>query len=197
MVNHHHSLAQEATSAGLIGALVVAVWFLLLDFLAARPLHIASVLGQVLLFGRRTPDLGQLYWPAVEGYGFFHFISFLVVAAVAVWLLHFAIRHPTWLVGLLLVFVCMEVAVWGASYALLRGTGAEYLRGPVLVGNLLAVLAMGTYFWRTHRLVIRYLARVPLGDTGDEAEVHDAAAWRGMGRWRKRWLPAILTRGIR
>jgi hypothetical protein len=42
-----------------------------------------------------------------------------------------------------------------------------------VVGNLLAVIAMGTYLWRTHRLVIGYLARVPLGDTGDEAEVKE------------------------
>ena len=66
MTRHHHSLADEATSAGLLGATTVAVWFLLLDFIAGRPLHIASVLGQVLLFGRRTPELGYLDWPAVE-----------------------------------------------------------------------------------------------------------------------------------
>jgi len=201
MINHRHSLVREATDAGLLGAGVVASWFLLLDFIAGRPLHIASVLGQVLLFGRRTPELGYLDWPAVEAYGFFHFISFIVVGALAVWLLHFAIRQPTWFVGLLLFFVSLEVTVWGVSYAVFRGTGAEYLRGPVLLGNLLAVIVMGAYLWRTHRLVIRYLARVPLGDTGDEAEVKNAAAWHSMGRWRspwwKRWLRLAFPRGPR
>ena len=196
MVHHHHSLVDEATSAGLLGASVVATWFLLLDFLAGRPLHIASVLGQLLLFGRRTPDLGQLYWPAVEAYGFFHFISFIMVGALAVWLLHFALRQPTWLVALLLLLVSMEVIVWAASYALFSGTGAEYLRGPVLVGNLLAVTSMGVYLWRTHRLVIRYLARVPLGDTGDEPEVKDAAAWHSMAKWRSPWLRRLHRRAF-
>jgi hypothetical protein len=199
MATHHHSLMQEATSAGALGAAVVAAWFLLLDFIAGRPLHIASVLGQILLFGDRTPELERLHWGAVEFYGMFHFLSFVLVGVVAVWLLHLAIRQPTWLVALLLFFVSLEVAVWAVSYAVFRGTGAEYLRGPVLVGNLLAVAAMGTYLWRTHRLVVRYLARVPLGDTGDEAEVKDAAAWHAMRRWRspwwREWIRPVSHRG--
>ena len=182
----HHFIADEATSAGLLGASVVAAWFLLLDFMAGRPLHIASVLGQVLLLGDRTPDLIQLHGGAVELYGFFHFLSFLAVGWLAVRLLHMAVREPVWLMGLLLAFVSLETAVFAVSFALFQGTGAESLRGPVLIGNGLAVLAMGTYLWRTHRLVVRYVARVPLGDTGDEPEVKTAEAWHAMVRWRAR-----------
>jgi hypothetical protein len=36
MGRHHHSIGQEATSAGAIGAAAVAAWFLPLDFVAAR-----------------------------------------------------------------------------------------------------------------------------------------------------------------
>jgi hypothetical protein len=187
MARHHHSLGDEATSAGLLGATAVAAWFLLLDFIAGRPLHIASVFGQVLLLGDRTPELTGLHWGAVEAYGFFHFLSFLAVGWLAVRLLHMAVRQPVWLVGLLLLFVSLETAVFAVSFALFQGTGAEYLRGPVLIGNALAVLVMGTYLWRTHRLVLRYVARVPLGDTGDEAEVKTPEAWHAMARWRTSW----------
>jgi peptide-methionine (S)-S-oxide reductase len=175
-MGRHHFLADEATSAGLLGASVVAAWFLLLDFMAGRPLHIASVLGQVLLLGDRTPNLIQLHGGAIELYGFFHFLSFLAVGWLAVRLLHMAVREPVWLVALLLVFVSLETVVFAVSFAVFQGTGAESLRGPVLIGNGLAVLAMGTYLWRTHRLLARYVARVPLGDTGDEAEVRTAKA---------------------
>jgi methionine-S-sulfoxide reductase len=174
----HHFIADEATSAGLLGASVVAAWFLLLDFMAGRPLHIASVLGQVLLLGDRTPDLIQLHGGAIELYGFFHFLSFLAVGWLAVRLLHMAVREPVWLVALLLVFVSLETVVFAVSFAVFQGTGAESLRGPVLIGNALAVLAMGTYLWRTHGLLVRYVARVPLGDTGDEPEVNTAEAQR-------------------
>jgi hypothetical protein len=187
MVRHHHSLADEATSAGLLGAATVAAWFLLLDLIARRPLHIASVLGQVLLLGNRTPELTQLHWGAAWLYGFFHFLSFLAVGWLAVRLLHMAIRQPVWVVGLLLLFVSVETIVFAFSFALFQGTGAEYLRMPVLIGNALAVLVMGTYLWRTHRLVVRYIARVPLGDTGDEPEVKTPEAWHAMARWRTSW----------
>src|SRR3954452_13298163 len=129
----HRFIADEATSAGLLGASVVAAWFLLLDFMAGRPLHIASVLGQVLLLGDRMPDLIQLHWGAVELYGFFHFLSFLAGGWLAVRLLHMAVREPVWLVGLLLVFVSLETIVFAVSFALFQGTGAESLRGPVLI----------------------------------------------------------------
>jgi hypothetical protein len=181
-----HSIADEATGAGLLGASVVAAWFLLLDLMAGRPLHIASVLGQVLLLGDRTPDLVQLHGGAIELYGFFHFLSFLAVGWLAVRLVHMAVREPVWLMGLLLVFVCLETVVFVVSFPLFQGTGAESLRGPVLIGNGLAVLTMGTYLWRTHRLLVRYVALVPLGDTGDEPEVKTAEAWYAMARWRAR-----------
>jgi hypothetical protein len=186
MARHHHSIGDEATSAGLLGATVVAAWFLLLDLMAGRPLHIASVLGQVLLLGDRTPDLIQLHWGAVELYGFFHFLSFVAVGWLAARLLHMAIREPVWLMGLLLLFVSLETIVYAISFPLFEGTGAESLRGPVLIGNGLAVLVMGAYLWRTHRIVVRYVARVPLGDTGDEPEVRSAEAWHAMARWRAR-----------
>jgi hypothetical protein len=187
MAQHHHSVANEATSVGLLGAATVATWFLLLDFIAGQPLHIASVLGQVLLLGDRTPDLAEVNWGAAYVYGFFHFGSFLLVGWLAVRLLHMAIRQPVWLVGLLLLFVSLELAVFAVSFALFHGTGAEYLRGPVLIGNAISVIAMGTYLWRTHRLVVRYVARVPLGDTGDEPEVKTENAWHAMARWRTPW----------
>jgi peptide-methionine (S)-S-oxide reductase len=176
MARHHHSIADEATSAGLLGASVVAAWFLLLDFMAGRPLHIASVLGQVLLLGERTPDLIQVNWGAVELYGFFHFLSFLALGWLAVRLLHMAVREPVWLMGLLLVFVSLETLVFVVSFPLFQGTGAESLRGPVLISNGLAVLAMGTYLRGTHQELVRYMARVPLGDTGDEPEVLPASS---------------------
>jgi hypothetical protein len=55
------------------------------------------------------------------------------------------------------------------------------------MGNFVAILAMGTYLKRKHQIIDRWLARVPLGDTGEEPEVNTAAAWHGTGRWRHPW----------
>jgi hypothetical protein len=72
--------------------------------------------------------------------------------------------------------VSLETLVFVVSFPLFQGTGAESLRGPVLISNGLAVLAMGTYLRGTHQELVRYMARVPLGDTGDEPEVLPASS---------------------
>ncbi len=188
MIRHHHSLLREATDVWLVGAGTVVGWFLLRDSIAGHPLYTPGALGQIVLFGHRTPEFGWLDWTAIGGYAFLPFILFAAFAVAVVSALHRAIRQPTWLVALLLLFVSAEVFFLGASYALLSRTGAEALWGSVVVANLLAVLAIGVYLWRTHRLVSRWLARVPLGDTGDEAEVNSSAAWHAMASWRAPWL---------
>ena len=45
----------EGTDVGLIGGLVVAVWFLILDTIAGHPFQTPSLLGQMVLFGDRRP----------------------------------------------------------------------------------------------------------------------------------------------
>ena len=192
MIRHHHSLVPEAADVGLIGAGTVAAWFLLVDWAAGHALYTPSALGQILVFGRSTIEAGAVDPAAVAAYTFFHVFAFALLSATLVWLVHFAIRNPSWLVGLLILFVSVELFFYGAAYAVLSRTGAETLWWRVLVANILAVLTMGTYLWRYHRLISRWLARVPLGDTGEEAEVNTAVAWHAMARWRvplwKRWF---------
>lgn len=187
MIRHHHSLLPEAADVGLIGAGTVAAWFLLIDWAAGHPLRTPTALGQILLFGRSTLEVGLVDPQAIAAYTFFHVFAFGALAVPVVWLVHYAIRHPSWLVGLLILFVSAELFFYGAAYGVLSRTGAESLWWRVLVANLLAVLAIGAYLWRNHRIISRWLARVPLGDTGDEAEVNTAAAWHAMRRWRAHW----------
>jgi hypothetical protein len=98
------------------------------------------------------------------------------------------------LFGLFLGFVIFEVFFVGLAYMLVQAVGAVPLSWWSLVlGNLVAILAMGVYLRRKHRIIHRWLARVPLGDTGDEPEVHTAAAYQAMGRWRHPWWERLVT----
>src|SRR5213594_3103649 len=64
---------------GIIGALVVAVWFLILDVMAGRPLYTPALLGNVLLHG--GPPAGAIIVAPLEvaAYTAFHFFVFMVV----------------------------------------------------------------------------------------------------------------------
>lgn len=185
MTRHHHSLMREATDAGFLGAVAVFVWFLIWDTIAGHPLRTPNLIGQLLLYGGVT-DTRPAFIP-IMGYGALSLVAFILLGLVIVRLVHLAIREPTLLFGLLLLFVMFEVFFLGATYTLLHGIGSELAWWPVLGGNLVAVLVMGWALKRTHRIIDRWLARVPLGDTGDEEEVNTPAAWHTMGQWRTPW----------
>lgn len=186
-MTHHHSLAREATDSGFLGAVAVFLWFLLLDTIVGQPLRTPNLLGQALLFGDPLARPG-LDYGAIVAYSTLHLILFTLLGFALVSLVHFAIREPTVLFALFLGFVMFEMVFAGSAYALVQGLGPSPLSWWSLIsGNLVAILAMGTYLKRNHRIIDRWLARVPLGDTGDEPEVRTESAWHSMGRWRHSW----------
>ena len=64
IVEQQDTVGEEGTWIGLIGASVVALWFLARDVAAGHPLRTPSVLGQVLLMGESTPNVDELDFTA-------------------------------------------------------------------------------------------------------------------------------------
>lgn len=195
MIRHHHSLGREATDAGLLGAVAVFFWFLILDSIAGQPLRTPNLLGQSLIYGDSLAPPG-LDFIAIVAYSVLHLIAFTLLGFVIVGLIHLAIRRPTLLFPLFMGFVIFEVLFVGFAYMLVRAIGAGTVEWWSLVtGNLVAILVMGAHLKRSHRIIDRWLARVPLGDTGDEPEVQTPSAWQAMGRWRHPWWERAAVRG--
>src|SRR5689334_5753322 len=73
-------IALDGLFAGMIGALAVAIWFLVLDILAGRPLYTPALLGTVLLHGGKAAAAGITVAPLeVAAYTAFHFVMFMAV----------------------------------------------------------------------------------------------------------------------
>ncbi|HEY7140283.1 MAG TPA: hypothetical protein VIE44_09315 [Methylomirabilota bacterium] len=144
-------VVREGIVAGLLGGSVVAVWFLLYDAVRLRPLHTPALLGAAVLQGLRDPEQLIPQLDVVVGYTVFHFAVFVVFGiAVAAFLLA-AEREPRILLGLLVLFLCFQVFFFGfleALDALLAGVLPWW---NVAIGNLLASVAMITYFFLGHR----------------------------------------------
>lgn len=143
-------LLRQGVMAGAIGATVIALWFFGIDLVAGRPLFTPVTLGQGLL---RTlaPSAPESTAAVVLSYTIFHYAAFVLVGLVAVLIVDAANREPSLLFGFLILFVAMEVGFY-AFVSLLQqvtelGSLAWY---SVMAGNLLAVLAMGTYLLRAH-----------------------------------------------
>jgi len=146
-------LYQEGLVAGIIGALTVAVWFLVVDALQGRPLYTPTVLGTAL-FGRATEigsyDTLPVSMDMVLMFTWVHGLAFAAIGGVASRLLAMAERNPNIGFGVLLLFVVFEFG-FTVTAMLFAAPVLKALTWPaVLVANLLAAAAMGAYFWLRH-----------------------------------------------
>lgn len=163
MTRHHHSVLKEGVVAGLLGAFAVALWFLLLDLAAGRPLFTPSVLGQILLLGRATPVTGTVDAGAVALYTAFHFVAFILFAMAVVKLVHLAINVAIVRFGLLMLFVVFEVFFLAFTYIFFANTRGLFPRGTILAANTIAAVVMTAYLWQRHPSLKRALRQHTLG----------------------------------
>jgi len=144
-------LVWDGLFTGMIGALIVALWFLVLDLANGRPFYTPALLGTVLLHGGAAASNGPIVAPLeVAAYTAFHFISFIVVGYVLSWLMTLFERFPIVFFVLLVVFLCLQLGFFAINIAL----GAQLLghlsAWSVVVANVLAAAGMAFYQWKRH-----------------------------------------------
>src|SRR5919198_2163739 len=157
MAPARRSVLREGIVAGLIGAGVVAVWFLLFDAARGRPFLTPGLLGGAVFQGVSTPVGLQITIANVLGYTLIHGLAFIAFGVVAASLLALSEREPTLFVAFVILFAAFEVFVFGVVGALGRSMLGALVWWAVLVGNLLASVAMLWYLFRAHRALPRSL----------------------------------------
>ena len=146
-----HPLLREGVIAGLIGATCIAVWFLGVDMVAGHAFFTPATLGRALLrvFGPIPADESVVTLVLV--YTVFHYLAFMVVGIFAALVLDVAGREPSVLLGFVVLFAAFEVGFYAlvglVQHASALGTLVWY---QVMLGNLIAAVAMGIYLWRAH-----------------------------------------------
>ncbi len=161
----HNRIVQEGMTAGLLGAVVVALWFLLFDIMRGEPFFTPAALGSALFLGAGSIDQVQVTAWTVLGYTVMHFAAFGVTGFLAAAIATQAEETPPLLLGAILLFVAFEAFFLG-----LLAMVAEFLLGPlawwsIAVGNVLATVAMGYYLWKKHPKLREALAEDPLDRT--------------------------------
>ena len=146
-------VSREGVIAGTIGAATIALWFLILDLIQGRPLYTPTVLGTVLFTGKESlPATGgvPISVDVVVQFTFVHWLVFAAVGGLAAWLLGFAERNANLGFGILLLFVLLECGFLAGAMVFARPILQALAWPAVLLGNVLATLTMGSYFWRQH-----------------------------------------------
>src|SRR5918999_4127522 len=94
MHHQHHSTLREGLVAGIVGALVVTVWYFAVDLGRGEMLYTPNVLGQVFVQGDTVPAVRTISSEAVVQYELLHLALFLVFGLGLAALTHLAVRNP-------------------------------------------------------------------------------------------------------
>jgi hypothetical protein len=154
------TILTEGFITGIIGAGVVAAWFLLLDTIQHEALYTPSLLGTILFKGAGAAGGHHEVDPGmVAAYTIVHHVAFVGVGVVASFLVAEAERIPPIGIALLFLFVFFETAF----HIFLLAVGGPLLgdRGiafwGVAIANLLAAAGMAGYLWYRHpRLLVHF-----------------------------------------
>src|SRR5260370_3344497 len=76
-------VVREGIVSGVIGAVIVAVWFLVYDILAGQAFHTPALLGSVLFNGMQQPGSVAVTTAILLGYTALHFFAFLLLCIAA------------------------------------------------------------------------------------------------------------------
>ena len=158
-----HSTVREGAVAGAIGALIAAVWYLLLDTAGGQPLHTPNVLGKIFVLGEPLLGVSRIVPEAVLGYTVMHFVTFVLVGMGLTLLVHLATRNIALRMGVWIGLVVAFGLFAGLTYMLGRASGDRLSPWAVISGSLLGVLGMAGYLWRRHPRLGRSFDEAPLG----------------------------------
>lgn len=160
---NQHSTLREGTKTGVIGALIVAIWYLIVDTAGGQPLHTPNVLGKIFFRGDLVPGVRQIVPQVVLGYLVVHFVVYALVGMGLAVLAHLASRNIALRMGVWLGLVVAFGLFAGLTYMLGTATGDRLSPWLVVSGSLLGVLGMGGYLWRRHPALVRSFDEAPLG----------------------------------
>ncbi len=153
-------VAREGIISGLIGAVIVAGWFLVYDLAKGQPFHTPALLGAIIFNGLHQPGPVMPTAALVLGYTALHFFAFIMFGIAASITMAASEYEPLVAIGVLVLFVCFEVSFIAFVTFLDQSAIEEIGWWNVIGGNVLALAAIiGFYEWQHPRVVPRFIER--------------------------------------
>jgi hypothetical protein len=148
---------REGIIAGLIGAAIVAAWFLIYDAARGQPLRTPAMLGAATLQGMRDPSGVTVTPGLVAEYTVLHGVVFALFGVLIAYLIVSAQTQPSRLLMVFIALMSFEVAFlavlmwWAHPVVTALGWWA------ILLANALAAGGMLVYFFVGYRSLGRTL----------------------------------------
>jgi hypothetical protein len=154
---------REGVITGLLGAAVVAAFYLAVDVARGRPLMTPTVLGEVFVMRQPTPIATS---PDILALGLYTIVHIIAFVAFGLFLTALARRAEE--SGLIRYAIVQLLVVFELFFYGLVQVGSETAAGmfplwSVLAANTLAAFVMCAWLWRRHPALGRAFAGQPLG----------------------------------
>jgi hypothetical protein len=162
-------ILREGFIAGLVGAMAVALWFLIIDTLAGRPFFTPAMLGSAVFWGVHDPSHVVIEYSRIIGYTMIHVSAFIIVGTIAAVLAAEVEVAPPTLYLVVVFFAIFEFGFYVTVAILAQPLLGSLAWWNVAIGNAIAAYGMGYYLWREHPKIAETLKMHPLGET-DEGE---------------------------
>ncbi|MDP3936836.1 MAG: hypothetical protein Q8R92_01725 [Deltaproteobacteria bacterium] len=155
-----HDLAviiEHGVVAGMIGAAVVAIWFLLFDVLLREAFYTPSLIGSVIFQDLDVHLVTGVNTSMVFAYSGLHGAAFLIAGTVLAWMFSLVERNPQFGLVLVLLFLLFQSVIFGFEAAIVPNLVGALGAWAVAMANLLSAVAM---FWFLLRRRPRAMARL-------------------------------------
>lgn len=147
-------VAREGVVSGIIGAVIVAVWFLIADFASGQPFHTPALLGALIFSGLQQTGPVVPTLALVLGYTVLHFFAFIMFGVAASITMAASEREPLVALGVLVLFVWFELAFLSFVRLLDQRAAEELGLWNIIGGNVVALTAIIAYYEHGHPRVV-------------------------------------------
>jgi hypothetical protein len=153
-------VVREGIVAGVIGAVIVALWFLAYDAAIGQPFRTPALLGAIVFNGMYQPADFAVTLGLVLGYTALHFFAFIMFGIASSILMAASEYEPVLAFGELILFVWFELC-FAAFVTFLDGQALEEIGWwQIIVGNVAALAAIIAFYEHRHpRITQRIIDR--------------------------------------
>src|SRR5579862_1116977 len=155
MAHSRSRIVVDGAVAGLIGAGVVALWFLIFDAARGHTFETPILLAGALLHGSHIEGVSAV--ELMLEYSLLHFGAFIIAGIIGAQLLEAAENEPTLLISLFVFLGAFDVFFIGVAMFLGPAVMREVTWWGIVVANLSATAAMLYYFLSRHPSLARNL----------------------------------------
>jgi hypothetical protein len=150
-------VSEDGILTGIVGAVVVSLIFLLLDFANGRPFYTPSLLGSVIFQGQLVSELSDPDPIMVFAYTGLHGVAFLLVGFLLAGLFREFEKHPKLGLELLILLLVFEGLLMGVEVTVFPALVGELGAWAVATANVASLIAMFAFLAYRQPQAIRAL----------------------------------------